>query len=269
MSRASRSWLCGLTIMLGCAANVHARVIYRCERDGSLSLATAPEPGSRCIAQSVDENAALLPNLWGIDGTRRGALYQRLQDGMVVYSTRNLPGSLPAAPYPMPAEPDTYVPPPADAPVHAGLGNIGQPRTSLHSEIFAAAARANRIEDAWLRAIAHAESGFIADAVSPKGALGIMQLLPATAVEYQVEDPFSPAQSIEGGARYLGSLLRRYNGDRRLAAAAYNAGIGAVARYKGIPPYAETRAYVDKVDALFKVYKAALPASAILRKKPE
>ena len=85
-----------------------------------------------------------------------------------------------------------------------------------------------------------------------------MQLLPSTAVEYEVKDPFSPVQSIQGGARYLGDLLRRYKGDRQLAAAAYNAGIGTVARYGGIPPYAETRAYVAKVDALFELYTAAL-----------
>ena len=83
-----------------------------------------------------------------------------------------------------------------------------------------------------------------------------MQLMPETAQEYGVRDPFSPQQSIEGGARYMRALLRRYNGDRPLAAAAYNAGIGAVTRYKGVPPYAETLAYVDKVMALY-----ALPRS--------
>ena len=77
-------------------------------------------------------------------------------------------------------------------------------------------------------------------------------------VEYHVPDPFSPQQSIQGGARYLGELLRRYGGDRRLAAAAYNAGIGAVQRYGGIPPYAETQTYVDKVEALYALYAKAL-----------
>jgi hypothetical protein len=81
-----------------------------------------------------------------------------------------------------------------------------------------------------------------------------MQLMPETAQEYGVRDPFSPQQSIEV-ARATCALLRRYNGDRPLAAAAYNAGIGAVTRYKGVPPYAETLAYVDKVMALYATAK--------------
>jgi len=86
----------------------------------------------------------------------------------------------------------------------------------------------------------------------------VMQLMPDTAQEYGVNDPFSPQQSIDGGARYMRALLRRYNGDRPLAAAAYNAGIGAVTRYKGVPPYAETLAYVDKVMALYARYREAM-----------
>lgn len=257
MRNIRRPLLWGFAVMLACVADAQARVVYRCMQDGTVSLASAPEPGSRCTAQTVDDNAAKLPNLWGINGTRQGVLYERLQDGKTVYSTRNLPGSTPALSF-------TVTPPPG-APAHAGLGRIGKPRTAEHSEIFSTAARANKIDDAWLRAIAHAESGFQANAISPKGAQGIMQLLPATSVEYQVKDPFSPAQSIQGGARFLGALLRRYKGDRRLAAAAYNAGIGAVARYKGIPPYAETQAYVAKVDALFALYTAALPNTVTRR----
>ena len=238
-------------LLLACSPLAQARVVYRCVRNGTVSLATAPDPGSKCKAQTVDDNAAKLPNLWGINGTQKGMLYERQQDGETVYSTRKLPGSIPVLAF--------SVTPPPGSPVHAGLGTIGKPQTKEHSEIFIAAARANRIEDAWLRAIAHAESGFQADAVSPKGAQGIMQLMPTTSVQYHVKDPFSAAESIQGGAKYLGALLRRYKGDRRLAAAAYNAGAGAVARYGGVPPYAETQAYVDKVDALFELYSAALP----------
>jgi len=245
--------------LLAAAPVAQARIVYRCVQHGTISLATAPEPGSKCTAQTVDDNAAKLPNLWGINGTQKGVLYERQQDGVTVYSTRDLPGSTPVLAF-------TVTPPPG-APAHPGLGHIGQARIDVNSSIFKAAARASRIDDAWLRAIAHAESDLQADAVSPKGAQGIMQLMPKTSVQYHVKDPFSPAQAIPAGARYLGELLRRYKGDRRLAAAAYNAGIGAVDRYDGIPPYVETLAYVDKVDVLFERYSAALRVSGKSRKK--
>lgn len=249
-----------LLAWLACLSEaVQARVIYRCVRDGTVSLSTAPEPGSKCTAQTVDDNAARLPNLWGVNGTQKGTLYEREQDGKLVYGTRNLPGSRPVLSF-------TVTPPPG-ATAHVGLGKIGSPRTKVHADTFKAAARANRIDDAWLRAVAHAESDLQADAVSPKGAQGIMQLLPATAREYRVHDPFSATQSIQGGARFLSSLLRRYKGDRRLAAAAYNAGIGTVTRYKGIPPYAETQAYVEKVEALYGLYTTALAKNTTKKRK--
>lgn len=247
-----------LLLLAALASPAEARVIYRCVRDGTVSLATAPEPGSKCTPQTVDDNAAKLPNLWGVNGTQRGMLYEREQDGKLVYSTRNLPGSTPLLAF-------TVTPPPG-APAHAGLGKVGKPQTKVHAEEFRAAARANRIDDAWLRAVAHAESGFQADAVSSKGAQGIMQLLPATAREYRVGNPFEAGQSIRGGARFLGELLRRYKGDRRLATAAYNAGIGTVTRYGGIPPYAETQAYVEKVEALYVLYQDALASKPKRRK---
>ncbi|HWS78895.1 MAG TPA: lytic transglycosylase domain-containing protein, partial [Thermomonas sp.] len=95
-------------------------------------------------------------------------------------------------------------------------------------------------------------------AVSPKGAQGVMQLMPEVQREYGVVDPFVTKQSIEGGAKFLRALLRRYKGDFTLAAAAYNAGIGAVAKFGGVPPYAETLAYVGKVRALHARYRSAL-----------
>ena len=154
------------------------------------------------------------------------------------------------------------VTPPPGAQAHPGLGRIGKPQPAVHAADFRAAAKANKIDDAWLRAVAHAESGMQPDAVSPKGAQGMMQLLPATAREYRVSNPFSATESIQGGARYLSMLLKRYKGDRRLAAAAYNAGMGTVQRYGGIPPYRETQAYVEKVEALYTLYRDALASRA-------
>ncbi len=121
-----------------------------------------------------------------------------------------------------------------------------------------AAARATGVDDAWLRAIAHAESDFDAHALSPKGAQGVMQLMPELQRDYGVADPFAPKQSIDAGARHLRALLQRYKGDFTLAAAAYNAGIRSVAKFGGVPPYAETLAYVAKVRGLHARYRRAM-----------
>jgi hypothetical protein len=227
-----------------------ARTVYRCVQGNTVSLATAPEPGSKCKAQQIDDSAVQTPNLWGNMGVFSGTLYEREQDGTLVYSTRNLPGSRVFLKF-------TVSTPPGE-PAHEGLGNIGAPQLNRHAKQFKAAARATGVDDAWLRAIAHAESGFNAGAVSPKGAQGVMQLMPDTATELGVSDPLSAEQSINGGARYLQALLKRYKGDRTLATAAYNAGIGAVTRYKGVPPYAETLAYVEKVSVLYTRYREAM-----------
>ena len=91
-----------------------------------------------------------------------------------------------------------------------------------------------------------------------------MQLMPATAQEYGVADARSPDASIDAGARHIRMLSRRYRGDLMLVAAAYNAGMGVVERYGGVPPYRETRAYIDKVQALYLRYRKALGRAPVL-----
>ncbi|MBV9745177.1 MAG: lytic transglycosylase domain-containing protein [Acidobacteriia bacterium] len=98
-----------------------------------------------------------------------------------------------------------------------------------------------------VHSVIKAESNYNPFAVSPKGAMGIMQLIPETARRFGVSNAFNPEENIQGGAKYLKHLLEQYHGDYALALAAYNAGEGAVARHGGVPPYPETRNYVEKV----------------------
>jgi soluble lytic murein transglycosylase-like protein len=128
---------------------------------------------------------------------------------------------------------------------------------SFKNEIQAAS-RFNSVEESLIRAIIHAESAYQPDAQSPKGAQGLMQLMPATQADLQVSDPFDPAANIDGGTRYLSDLLDEFDGDFELAAAAYNAGPGAVNKYGGIPPYEETREYVRRVRILYRRYDQVL-----------
>ena len=237
-------------VALSFATVANARTVYRCVRDGTVSLSTAPEPGSRCTARQIDDNAASVPNLFGTGEAVSGVLYERVQDGKTVYGTRKLPGSVKVLSFTVPAPPGE--------PAHEGLGRVSPPRLDRYPKQFRAASKATGVDEAWLRAIAHAESDYDAMAVSAKGAQGVMQLMPDTSREYGVVDPFSQDESIMAGARHLRALMRRYRNDMTLVAAAYNAGIGTVTRYGGVPPYAETQAYVAKVQALYGNYRAAL-----------
>ncbi len=103
------------------------------------------------------------------------------------------------------------------------------------------------IDPDFIHSVIRAESGYNAKAVSPKGAQGLMQLMPATAAKLGVQDSLDPANNIDGGSRYLRELLLRYNGDAIKALAAYNAGPESVEKYQGVPPYRETRSYVARV----------------------
>lgn len=130
--------------------------------------------------------------------------------------------------------------------------------TNAYATEIKAAALAYGVEEAIVRAIIHAESAYRPHVQSNKGAQGLMQLIPATAKRFGVNDSFDPAQNINGGVQYLSWLMRRYKQDLTLAAAAYNAGEGAVDRYGGVPPYKETRLYVARVGQLAERYRKAL-----------
>lgn len=122
------------------------------------------------------------------------------------------------------------------------------PDKTAFDDIIKLAAERFNISEALIKAVIAVESNFNPSAVSPKGAVGLMQLMPGTASDYGVDDAYDPVSNILGGTRFLNDLMNRFNDDLELVLAAYNAGPGAVARYNNsIPPYPETRNYVDLV----------------------
>ena len=151
-----------------------------------------------------------------------------------------------------------------DDPVKIDVGTQKKPGASGKKQLASAylplvndAAQLYRVDKSLLRAVIEVESGYNPDAVSPKGAVGLMQLMPATAKRYGVTNLKDPVQNLRGGAGYLRDLLDMFNNDHSLALAAYNSGENTVVRYGNrIPPYRETRLYVPKVIALSRHYAA-------------
>lgn len=119
-------------------------------------------------------------------------------------------------------------------------------KAGAFEEVIQAAARREGVDEHLVKAVVEAESSFNPKAVSPAGAKGLMQLMDGTARALGVKDPFDPVANVKGGVQFLRSMLDRF-GSVPLALAAYNAGPGAVEKYGGVPPYSETKAYVDKV----------------------
>jgi len=145
--------------------------------------------------------------------------------------------------------PDPVLPaaPPQD-PTQAPSSSSTAPLTAAETrELLAHAGQAHNIDADLLASVVHAESGGNPRAVSRAGARGLMQLMPATAAKLGVQNSFAPEQNVNGGTAYLDQLLTRYHDNIALALAAYNAGPEAVDRYHGVPPYAETRAYVARI----------------------
>jgi hypothetical protein len=118
------------------------------------------------------------------------------------------------------------------------------------------------IDPLLVEAMVRVESGYDAHARSPKGALGLMQLMPATAARFGVTNPFDAGQNIRGGVTYLGDLLKQFNGDLPLSLAAYNAGEGAVLRERGIPQFRETQDYVRRITALYASSAAGISTTS-------
>ena len=144
--------------------------------------------------------------------------------------------------------------------LESSVQNKKNPTSASRSEIdnlITKYADKNGLDEAFVKAVINQESGFNPNATSHCGAMGLMQLMPATAQGLGVTNAYDAEQNIEGGTKYLKGLMDRFGNDKQLALAAYNAGPNAVKKYGGIPPYAETQNYVKKVLSKYDTYKGA------------
>lgn len=137
----------------------------------------------------------------------------------------------------------------------SGAETVGVPLPHSYRDIIRQNARVYRLEEALVKAVIKAESNYNPQSRSNKGAQGLMQLIPETARLMKVSDPYNPAENIRGGSNYLRLMLDQFNGNLDLALAAYNAGPNAVQRHGGIPPYTETREYVQRVRRYLEQYR--------------
>lgn len=132
-----------------------------------------------------------------------------------------------------------------------GLPQTAANQARPYDDIVVNVAQENRVPAELVHSIIKAESNYDAWAISPKGAMGLMQLMPLTAKQYKVMNVFDPLQNIRGGVKYLVDLIKLYDGDTKRVLAAYNAGQEAIKKYGGIPPYRETKNYIKKVMAMY------------------
>lgn len=274
-----------LALLAGCAAltsELQAGTLYRCTGSKGETAFTSSKVGYRdCKVVSSVPDAPAAPAAKPADGAKvefrsspgaaqpaapeasrapdrvtRGAVYRYIKDGVTHYTNRPPKGVKTAVLF-------TYI----ESCFACKVGSaIDFESVALKTEVFAEevanAAATHGVDPAFVRAVIHAESAFNPNAVSNKGAQGLMQLMPATAKRFGVDDPFTPAQNINGGTQYLAWLLQRFKGNARLAAAAYNSGEGSVDRFAGVPPYAETELFVERVGILHRRYGKALTALA-------
>jgi soluble lytic murein transglycosylase-like protein len=224
---------------------------YRSEPAGAnvtADMAGAPAPADDTAAVSADKKAEV----------RRGAVYKVAKtNGITEYTNIRPHGGAYQILF-------TYMSTCFACNVHSTVDWRNTPlQVNAYRDEIAAASAQSGVDPALLRAIIHAESAFNPNAVSIKGAQGLMQLMPGTASDLGVDNPFDATQNIRGGAQYVAELLKQFNGDPRLATAAYNAGAQNVQKYKGVPPFDETQVYVERVATLRQRYHEASPPPVV------
>lgn len=197
-----------------------------------------------------------------------GAGLAQVQAETLLYHYRDAQGTVHLANQPLDARYRPFVPraaPQAPAPDPAvGLSAPAVPFAGRLGSLVDAAAVRHGIEARLLHAIIAVESAYRPGAVSPKGAIGLMQLMPGTAARFGVHDLKDPAQNLAAGARYLRFLLERFSGNLPLVLAAYNAGEGAIARFgNAIPPFPETRNYVTRVLTRYRALAPEQPSGGV------
>ena len=254
-----------------------AGTLYRCDTaDGARSYVSKKMPGATCKAISYSGNAsrplAAPPSVAVGDATPapapaqqpyraprlvQGQVYSYVKDGVRHYTSK-APKGVAARTIKYAFMETCYA-----CGTRPGV-NFGTLRlnTNAYAAEISAAAKLHGVDEAIVRAIIHAESAYNPNALSRVGAQGLMQLMPATARRFGVGNAFDAGQNIAGGVQYLAWLLKRFNGDLTLAAAGYNAGEGAVDKYRGVPPYSETRRYVERVGVLADRYRGALASAS-------
>lgn|SRR5690606_4958919 len=246
---------------LGWGGSAAAATLYRCDGpDGARSYSSTKVSGARCTA--VDAGAAAGggggTSSAAASGPRRvsGQVYAYVENGVRHYSSTPPRG---AARSTLRTISYSYMETCYACAARPGV-DFSRVRlnTTAFDEEITSAAHEYGVDEAVVRAIIHAESSFNPKARSRVGAQGLMQLMPATARRFGVEDAYDAGQNIRGGVQYLAWLLKRFDGNLRLAAAGYNAGEGAVDKYKGVPPYDETRRYVERVGVLADRYRGLL-----------